>query len=143
MPDLTNIDPATLQSGHETDRLICELLGWEFCDEMQLWKIPKPEEGYQATALWSFDGKWSARLRGIFGTWKPHSFGIPTSSHMVSHVANCVMVTICLCGNTRYAGVGFVSYSETDGDVVVAEALAVCRAFVAAMKAKANAQGNP
>jgi hypothetical protein len=28
MSDLTTIDPATLQPGDATDRLICELLGW-------------------------------------------------------------------------------------------------------------------
>jgi hypothetical protein len=129
MSDLTTIDPATLQPGDATDRLICELLGWTRYEPCE------PEIGGEPP--WRpIRGCWKGRTGFI--TWMPQwSTYLQAAAELrmemdccsVIHRASRADVTVVMRRN-KVRAVQTCNYAETDGNKLAAESLATCRAFV-------------
>jgi hypothetical protein len=126
-PDLSTIDPATLQPGPETDALVAELLSRETVmlrDGDELMCHYRDDEGYLIPWSPSRNADHAGELRREF------------ADSDIQHFGSSRFVLAIVWDERRKPHEVAVDYAETNGDKAAAEALAVTRAFVAAMIAE-------
>ena len=133
MMDLRPVDLATLQAGPKTDALVAEWMGWE-----------------RNGNWWCKDGLRLYEARPNYaGYWSPSTNHAHAGEARRKATVWTLDITIgpdgpigieCHLGLFEGRGTGRCQWGETNGDEGQAEALATCRAIVAAMKATEGEQ---